>query len=246
MSSKFGFLSKINFLQDFASVVIAGLNPAIVHNLGKYMALKKVHYLSAVDDTPGDYLEFGVFQGSSMCHSIRCCKKLSKFNPNISNTRFFGFDSFDGFGKVSEDEKHSFFTDENFPTSLAATQKRVQKVAGDLSFQLISGYFKDSLAQGANSLGIEKAKVVMIDCDTYSAANEALEFCIPIVQQGTIFLLDDYFYYRGNKENGEMRAFAEFIEKTGIEVREVCTYGMGSIVYVVSHLGTYDAEMWKS
>ena len=43
-----------------------------------------------------------------------------------------------------------------------------------------------------------------------------------------------------------MRAFAEFIEKTGIEVREVCTYGMGSIVYVVSHLGTYDAEMWKS
>ena len=44
-------------------------------------------------------------------------------------------------------------------------------------------------------------------------------------------------------EKGEMRAFAEFVKKTGIEVRVICTYGLGSIVYVVSHLGTYDPEL---
>ena len=74
MSNKFGFLSKLDFLQDFASVFIASLNPAVVHNLEKYMALKKVHYLSAIESIEGDYLEFGVFNGSSFCHSIRCYK----------------------------------------------------------------------------------------------------------------------------------------------------------------------------
>ncbi len=58
MSSKFGFLSKINFLQDFASIIIAGLNPASVHNLEKYMAIKKVHYLSAIEDIEGDYFSY--------------------------------------------------------------------------------------------------------------------------------------------------------------------------------------------
>ena len=64
MSSKFGFLSKLNFLQDFASLIIARINPAIVHNIEKYMAIKKVHYLSAIEDIEGDYIEFGVFTGS--------------------------------------------------------------------------------------------------------------------------------------------------------------------------------------
>ena len=244
MSSQFGFISRLTFLQTWASKIVAMIPPAVAHNLGKYQVLNKVHYLSAVDDTPGDYLEFGVFQGSSLCHSIRCTKKLSKFNPKILGTKFFGFDSFGGFGEVSEEEQHSFFTDENFSTSMEATEKRVKKVAGDISFQLVPGFFEKSLARGSQAFGINKAKIVMIDCDTYSAANEALKFCRSIVQQGTIFILDDYFYYRGNKDNGEMLAFAQFVEQTGIEVRELCTYGMGSIVYIVSSLGSYDESLW--
>ncbi|SVD18472.1 uncharacterized protein METZ01_LOCUS371326, partial [marine metagenome] len=97
MSNKFGFLSKLDFLQDFASVFIASLNPAVVHNLEKYMALKKVHYLSSIEDIDGDYIEFGIYTGSSFCHSIRCVKKLAKINSSINSTSFYGFDSFEGF-----------------------------------------------------------------------------------------------------------------------------------------------------
>ena len=82
MSSKFGFLSKLNFLQDFVSSLIARVNPAIVHNIEKYIAIKKVHYLSAIEDIEGDYIEFGVFTGSSFCHSIRCVKNLANINSN--------------------------------------------------------------------------------------------------------------------------------------------------------------------
>ena len=234
MSSKFGFLSKLEFLQDWASVFIAGINPAIVHNLEKYHALKKVHYLSAIEDVEGDYLEFGVFTGSSFCHSIRCCKKLVKLNSKIINTKFFGFDSFAGFGDLTEDDKHPFYTDENFATSLSTVERRVKRVAGSLKFEMVPGFFSDSLKNGAGQYSIQKSRIIFIDSDTYSSANEALAFCIPTIQEGTFIVLDDYYSYRGSEVRGVTRAFSEFISKSEIKVRRVFTYGMGGAVFVIS------------
>ena len=45
MSSKFGFLVKLEILQTLVSRLIASINPAVIHNIEKYYALKKVHYL---------------------------------------------------------------------------------------------------------------------------------------------------------------------------------------------------------
>lgn len=234
MASKFGILSKLEFLQDWASVVIASINPAIDHNMEKYKILKKVHYLSAIEDVEGEYLEFGVFTGSSFCHSIRCCKRLSKLNPKILNTKFYGFDSFSGFGELKDDDKHPFYNDENFSTNLQKVNRRVQRVAGSTYYKLVPGFFDDSLKRGANEYGIEKSRIIFIDSDTYSSANEALTFCIPTIQEGTFIILDDYYSYRGSEERGVARAFLEFISQCRIKVRHVFTYGMGGAVYVVS------------
>ena len=234
MATQFGILSKLEFLQDWASALIAGVNPAIVHNLEKYHALKKVHYLSTIEDVEGDYLEFGVFTGSSFCHSIRCCKKLAKLNPKTINTKFYGFDSFSGFGTLVEDDKHPFYTDENFATSLPAVNRRANRVAGDIKFQFVSGFFSESLKKGAKQFGIEKSRIIFIDSDTYSSANEALTFCIPTLQEGTFIVLDDYYSYRGSDKKGVKRAFIEFIALSNIKVRHVFTYGLGGAVYVVS------------
>ena len=54
MAGPFGVLPGLELLQNCASALIAGLNPAVVHNLAKYMALKKVHYLSAMEDVDGE------------------------------------------------------------------------------------------------------------------------------------------------------------------------------------------------
>jgi O-methyltransferase len=234
MATQFGFLSKLEFLQNWASALFAGLNPAIVHNLEKYHTLKKVHFLSALEDVEGDYLEFGVFTGSSFCHSIRCCKSLAKLNPKILNTKFYGFDSFAGFGTLEEEDKHPFYTDENFETSLPAVNRRANRVAGEIKFQLIPGFFNDSLRAGACKLGIEKSRIIFIDSDTYSSASEALTFCIPTLQEGSFIILDDFYSYRGSEQKGVKRAFSEFIAKSNIKVRHVFTYGLGGVVYVVS------------
>ncbi len=234
MATKFGFLSKLEFLQDWASSLIASINPAVVHNIEKYHTLKKVCYLSAIEDVEGDYLEFGVFTGSSFCHSLRCCRKLARLNSKTLKTRFFGFDSFAGFGTLAENDKHPFYTDENFATSLPQVDRRVGRVAHGITYRLVPGFFSESLKAGPGYYGIDKSRIVFIDSDTYSSASEALTFCLPTVQEGTPVVLDDFYSYRGSEERGVARAFAEFVEQGRLKVRHVFTYGMGGVVYIIS------------
>jgi len=236
MSSQFGLLAKLNFLQDWVSTVIAGINPAVIHNLEKYYILKKVHYLSAIEDIEGDYLEFGVFTGSSFCHSIRCCQKNQKLNPKVLSTKFYGFDSFSGFGKIADDDLHPFYTDENFSTSITVVKRRVSKTARSVDYRLIPGFFSDSLSGGPDSFGIKKAKIIFIDSDTYASANEALVFCSSIIQEGAFIILDDFYSYRGSNSRGVAKAFHEFTENNKLEVRHVFTYGMGGAVFVISKI----------
>jgi len=234
MATKFGFISKLDFLQDWASTLIAGINPAIIHNIEKYYILKKVHYLSTIEELEGDYLEFGVFTGSSFCHSIRCCRKLSFLNKITLKTRFFGFDSFSGFGSLSEEDEHPFYTNENFATSLKKVDRRIARVAKGIDYKLIPGFFSDSLKNGAEAFGITQSRIIFIDSDTYTSSKDALSFSLPTVQEGTYIILDDYFSYKGSKEKGVARAFAEFVELGELQVRHVFNYGMGGAVYVVS------------
>lgn len=236
MSSQFGILAKLNFLQDWVSALISGINPAIIHNLEKYHILKKVHYLSAIEDIDGDYLEFGVFTGSSFCHSIRCYQKTLRLNPNVLNTKFYGFDSFSGFGEIAADDAHPFYTDENFSTSLDEVTKRVSRVAKKVQYQLVPGFFSDTLKVGPSAFGIKKAKIIFIDSDTYSSASEALIFCSSIIQEGSFIILDDFYSYRGSSTRGVAKAFNEFIDGNKLEVRQVFTYGMGGTVFVISKI----------
>jgi len=236
MSSKFGFLHKLEFPQTLLSALIASLNPAIIHNIEKYYILKKVHYLCAIEDLRGDYLEFGVFTGSSFAHSIRCYKKMKYLSEKLDNMNFYGFDSFDGFGELNDSDKHPFYTDNNFKTSINTVNKRISKAAGQLKYRLVSGFFSDSLQLGPSKYGIEKASIIFVDSDTYSSSLDALMFCKELIQPGTYIILDDFYSYRGNSQKGVKRAFDELILITGMDLRRVFTYGMGGAVFVVDKL----------
>jgi hypothetical protein len=235
MNSKFGFLSKLYFLQNIVSFFISKLNPAIIHNIEKYVALKKAHYLSIIEDIDGDYLEFGVFNGSSFSHSIRCNKSLNYLNPS-KKVNFYGFDSFEGFGELDENDKHSFYTDHNFEVEYNSVLKRVKKAAGDINFKLIKGYFSESLSKSADFYGIEKARIIFLDSDTYSSSKEALDFCKDIVQEGTILILDDYHSYLGSEEKGVKKAFNEFKISCNLTTRKILDYGMGGVVLIISKI----------
>lgn len=234
LEEKFGFLSRLTFLQDLASFFIAKLNPAIIHNLAKYIALKKVHYLSAIEGIEGDYLEFGVYNGSSFSHSLRCMRQLIKINSLVEKTTSYAFDSFEGFGDFHSDDKHPFYEQLNFKTSFKRVNQRAKKAAKQLKYEIIKGFFKDTLSVKPDHYGIKKSRIIFIDSDTYTSSILALRFALPTIQNGSYIILDDFFSYKGDDSKGVARAFKEFKDEGQLLVRHVFNYGMCGVVFVVS------------
>ena len=141
--------SRAFFLQDLVAKFVGLLPPVIAFNLAKYDALKKAFYLTSLEGVQGDYLEFGVYTGSSLSAAINYTKK--SFLPRDRPMRYFGFDSFQGFGNLLEEEKnHPFFKDTNFTTSEEMVRKRVSRKVSDKSrVQLIPGFYEQTLKREA-------------------------------------------------------------------------------------------------
>jgi O-methyltransferase len=234
----FQFLSKLYALQNLLSVFVSSISPVFVHNLGKYLALKKAFYLTGLEGLQGDYLEFGVFTGSSFVCALNCSRR-SGIRHAHRKMRFFGFDSFQGFGELAEIDQHPFYKDINFETSYNSVSKRILRAAGARRNNVIltEGFFNETLRQGPDRYGIEKVSIVLIDNDTYSAALDCLTFCTDVMQEGAILIADDSFSYRGSSVKGVNGAIASWLETNPhISLRKLSGYGMGGEMYIVSEI----------
>jgi len=227
-------LKSFSFFQNIASSLIASISPVIEHNVGKYTAIKKAFYLTALENLDGDYLEFGVFTGSAMVFSTKINRKMRWINE--SATRFFGFDSFEGFGNVDSEEKHPFYRDDIFGVNFNKVKKNILKQTKGSEVQLIKGFFSETLdGKTPAEYGIKKARIIFIDCDLKSPALSALNFCADLIQEGTILIMDDYFSYKGNAELGLSGAFAEFCKlNPHLSWRNLYHYGYLGEAYICS------------
>ncbi len=227
-------LKHFTIFQNLAGWIIASISPIIEHNLGKYTALKKAFYLTALENLDGDYLEFGVFTGSAMVFSTKTNNKMKWINKNL--TRFFGFDSFEGFGDVDLTDKHPFYRDDIFGVNFNKVKKNILSQTKGCEVQLIKGFFSETLDKKLpQDYGIKKARIIFIDCDLKSPALSALNFCSQIIQEGTILIMDDYFSYKGNSELGISGAFAEFCKHNPkVSWRHLYHYGYLGEAYICS------------
>jgi hypothetical protein len=230
-------LLKGNFLlQNLASWVCSLIPPFVEHNLSKYAALRKAFYLTALEGVAGDYLEFGVFTGSSFVAAMRMHRRMK----GIANlpTKFWGFDSFQGFGKVSREDEHPFYQDTTFAVDERRVIRNIEKHAGGLPIEIVPGFFQNSLGEKSPAeRGIEKARIIFIDCDLKEPATLILDWVRPLFQPGTILILDDYYSYRGSEELGAAGAFKKFQERNPeLGLRFLYPYGMGGAAYIVSKI----------
>lgn len=160
----------------------------------------------------GDYLEFGVYNGTSMLCMYRALKEV-----RLGDSRLIGFDSFEGLPPGADEDEGGWgcWRPGQFKSSFEFTQAVLSLSGIDWSrVVLVRGWFEDTLnADLARHHRIERAGVVMIDCDLYTAAREALDFCKPLIKDETIMVFDDW--HPGElaaKSVGEKRAFDEFLE----------------------------------
>ncbi len=161
-------------------------------------------------DNIGDYLEFGVFSGTSLSCMFKVVKDL-----NLAPVRLFGFDSFEGMPDIAAVEDEGAWYPGQFKFSIEFTKGILTRRGIDWNrVFLTKGWFCDTLKpELRDRYSIKKASVIMVDCDLYSSTVEVLKFCEPLIQDQAILFFDDWNSYSlAEKDLGEKKAFDEFLQ----------------------------------
>ena len=158
----------------------------------------------------GDYLEFGVYNGTSLACMYRALKNLA-----LDQVRLFGFDSFKGLPAKASTDAGSWKPGD-FKSELTNTVDQLTKQGIDWNrVHLIEGWFSDTLSLTTRSqYQLNQVGIIMIDCDIYSSAKEALTFCGPLIKNETIIFFDDWHADNlAARNEGEKKAFDEFLNE---------------------------------
>lgn len=181
-------------------------------------------------DALGDYLEFGVCYGTSMGCMSRVLRK-----KNLDNVRLIGFDSFEGLPQSAAHEDDGKWKPGEFACSIEdATQYLTEHGVDWDRTHLIKGWYSDTLtAEVVAEHNIEKASLIMIDCDIYSSSKQALDFCVPLIKDKSIIFFDDW---QPGKNMGEEKAFDEFLaENTHLKAKKFGSYKPSGEIFLVEN-----------
>lgn len=180
----------------------------------------------------GDYLEFGVFNGSSMVSMYLTCKELG-----INSTRFFGFDAFEGLPAGAENEDAGVYKKGFYTCSFEQMQKCLQKRSIDTqNIHWIKGWYNETLSDDmAKKFNINKLGVVFVDCDTYGSSKTVLDFIGPLLKEPAILCFDDWKLYDLDiKGMGEYKSFNEFLDNhPNLKVKEIKSYNRKSRSFLI-------------
>jgi O-methyltransferase len=153
----------------------------------------------------GDYAEFGVFKGRTTIEAWRASHR-----HNLSNTKFWVFDSFEGLPEVKgEDENGPFVTGE-FCFGRNEFENNLKKSKFDFNrMEIVEGYFDKTLPQTKTD---RKFSVVWIDCDLYESTVPVLEWLTDKLVDGAVICFDDWYSFNGRPDKGEQKATSEWLE----------------------------------
>ena len=178
----------------------------------------------------GDYLEFGVCHGTSLSCMHQALKEL-----DLTNTRIFGFDSFEGLPENARLEGNKYFAPGAFSSSLEKTKHFLTRKGIDWKKTfLIKGWYSDTLTEDLKQkYHIIKASVIMIDVDIYSSTVEALNFCKTLIKDTAIIFFDDWYTFGYAEKNlGEKKAFDEFLNNNPeFETEDFGDYSLRGVTY---------------
>ena len=173
--------------------------------------LKYIFEHMKLEHKPGTlWLEFGVDSGKTINY-------ISKFTTD----KVYGFDSFEGLPERWRDgfEKGAFNRHGLLP-----------EVNGNV--ELVKGWFNETLVDFIQTQN-KKVSFIHMDADLYSSTKYVLDILKNYMDKDCIIVFDEMLNYPGfDRENGELRAFYEFItenkvdyEWIGMEGRPPGTYG---------------------
>ena len=190
-------------------------------------------HLQELKTEPGDYLEFGVSEGTSMACMHRVTTKL-----NLKTVRLIGFDSFEGMPESAAVEDAGTWKPGQFANPIEDTKAFLDKEGVDWKRTfLIKGWFEDTCnEQTTKQYDIRKASIIMIDCDIYSASKVALNYSLPMIKDYAVIVFDDW---HDDKSFGEYKAYDEFLnENKFLKSVEIGTYNPAGKLFRITNTNT--------
>jgi len=184
---------------------------------------------------PGDYLEFGVFQGTTFIYAY------SQMSLYFRSMKFIAFDSFEGLpipkgidavnGYSSNFNKAEFLcTEDEFVKKLVESKVDLQRIV------TVKGWFNNTLIlKNAKNYGLEKIAVAWIDCDLYESTVPVLKFITPYLSIGSVIIFDDWRCFRNHPDYGEQRACREWLDANpNITLNELFSFGWNGIAFTIT------------
>jgi O-methyltransferase len=196
----------------------------------KQLFKESLSLLASDAEELGDYLEFGIYNGSSLLTMYKVLQEAGN-----RHSRLIGFDSFEGLPDIAATDCGGHWRPGEFKCSLEFTRRVLEYQRVDWNrIVLVKGFFDTTLtAELRASVKLRKASWIMVDCDLYQSAAETLAFCTPLITNHTMVFFDDW-YPLAERGMGEKAAFDEWMTATGTfsaeEFREFKPYGKAFLV----------------
>lgn len=201
----------------------------------RYYAVQQIAEYLVGAQIPGDYCEFGVWQGNTFAHSY------GVMSPHFPQMRFVAFDSFRGLprpeGIDATGGYTSHFYEGQFDASREVFLANIRRRNVDLRKVItVEGWFNETLiAERAAAHGVEHIAVAWIDCDLYESTVPVLEYIAPRLVPGSVVAFDDWRCYRNHPDFGQQRACREWLARnSAISLKELFSFGWNGIVFTVS------------
>lgn len=152
---------------------------------------------------PGAYYEFGCHRARTFRMALTEARK-----HNLDDMLFYAFDSFEGLPTAAPTAMGARWAPGALKTSQAEFRALIDRHGIYVDrVHLVPGFF-DKLPTPAD---FPPASLVTVDCDLGESAVPVFEFIAPLIREGTIVYVDDWFSgYRGNPLKGIARAFHVF------------------------------------
>ena len=177
----------------------------------------------------GDYLEFGVWKGSSLAeayHAVRWNRDNVRTEMHSSHDqpefrqwwdhppRFFAFDSFEGLPSSGGANRPVDYFAGAYACGEADVRANLLRLGVPEGTMIaVPGFFDRSLTSEARTRhNLTQAAIIMIDCDLFESTVPVLAFITPLVRQGTILIFHDWYRFKGSRDQGEQRACREWLE----------------------------------
>lgn len=168
----------------------------------------------------GGYYEFGLFKGYTLWFAEHYTHQWFD-----EGWMFYGFDSFEG---MPDNRVHPHWAPGNYRVSLEEVERHLQANGANMRrIALFKGWFSldhfDDLAMRNHFL---PARLVVIDSDLYESCVPVLAFIRPFLRTGTMVLFDDWHAYEDDPQQGEQRAWSEFLARNP-EIRTRMCFDFG-------------------